>query len=147
MSFFATKISLYPNYPFWSQTGSSLTLYCFFLFWLSLEEFLYNLMPSADSSLFAAWSALCNTTNVFNQFFSFSTLLFNKSVCPSLLSVLLLVLFFCIFSLFLTSSGKYIRTVQQWHKDRLLMADHACVFSIKLGSCTPFIWETIILMA
>lgn len=116
-------------------------------FWLSLEEFLYNLMPSADSSLFAAWSALCNTTNVFNQFFSFSTLLFNKSVCPSLLSVLLLVLFFCIFSLFLTSSGKYIRTVQQWHKDRLLMADHACVFSIKLGSCTPFIWETIILMA
>lgn len=27
------------------------------------------------------------------------------------------------------------------------MADHACVFSIKSGSCTLFIWETIILMA
>lgn len=27
------------------------------------------------------------------------------------------------------------------------MADRACVFSIKPGSCTLFIWETIILMA
>lgn len=27
------------------------------------------------------------------------------------------------------------------------MADRACVFSIKSGSCTLFIWETIILMA
>lgn len=59
--------------------------------------------------------------------------------------------FFCIFpSLFLSPSPALESTFTQFNSDTRtvsFMADHACVFSIKPGSCTLFIWETIILMA
>lgn len=57
---------------------------------------------------------------------------------------------FVFFLLFLSPSAALESTFTQLNSDTRtvsFMADHACVFSIKPGFCTLFIWETIILMA
>ena len=59
-------------------------------------------------------------------------------------------LYFVFSSLFHSPLPALESTFTQFNSDTRtvsFMADHACVFSIKPGSCTLFIWETIILMA
>lgn len=72
--------------------------------------------------------------------------LFALAFCLSSISCF----FFVFSSLFLSPLPALESTFAQFSSDTRtvsFMADHACVFSIKLGSCTLFIWETIILMA
>lgn len=126
--------------PDWHSTSSS----------GFLQKIFISFYVSPDlSSAITSKSTLYSAHSVLNQSFWFSTLSFHNSICLSLLSVLYLMLFLY-FPLFLSPSPALESTFAQFNSDTRtvsFMADRACVFSIKPGSCTLFIWETIILMA